>query len=173
MSLDKRLLADAVRRSYNTERVFDDSVEGFAESVAVEYDRLAKVEAAYDREAEWVEPPSPTLWEGLPKTRHEEPPKASFGARLLAYQMVPNDQEFWLGDPPWAGEELQKWELIHGHDARTDCDLYNGCRVSIQAHEIAAAGLEEALELLYDASGVTAEYDRLHKVVLRVNGERP
>lgn len=82
----------------------------------------------------------------------------------------PFDQHVWLGDPPWSGPALARWEVEHGHDVRLGCFSEYGCLVAIRALDrIVAAARSVIAER--DDSQLTACEQRLRDALRNFGDE--
>ena len=59
----------------------------------------------------------------------------------------PFDQKQKLGESPYSGEALVKWEKIHGHDARMKCYAEYGCQL---LEVVAARRIMALIEVIRD-----------------------
>ena len=70
-------------------------------------------------------------------------------------EVRPDDQERWLGPPPWQyTPTLKAWEEAHGHDVRVKCYPEYGCR----AIEVERDALLDENERLREAIHSHREY---------------
>jgi hypothetical protein len=71
-----------------------------------------------------------------------------------------DDQRDHLGEPPWSGDAVKRWEEAHGHDCRMPCYPEHGCLViEAERERLVArvtdleAGLERIALLGADVTG--------------------